>query len=266
MLIKLGKVIVLSISLSSAPAESSQERYSDPWLKMESDWLGGVTLFRSSASTGGDFLFRPPLGLCLNCSSNSSKSPWNIVVTVLLVFPTKWLKSFYHIAAQIHQWNMVKQNSHGYKHGIWFSHGYLYLMPQPGMPQTNGLSWRCTAFTCWRRFDFWGYKFKWKIDVIKSLRKWSHEQNYCSYGWKCVETTLEVASDSLWGTSWFMCPEVPLDILPQLLGATCLTDNMLVAGLEMSLEALFISKMFKTSWFGTDCLQVQFNYSGESIC
>ena len=63
-----------------------------------------------------------------------------------------------------------------------------------------------------------------------------------------------------------MCPEVPLDILPQLLGATCLTDNMLVAGLEMSLEALFISKMFKTSWFGTDCLQVQFNYSGESIC
>ena len=75
-------------------------------------------------------------------------------------------------------------------------------------------------------FDFWGYKFKWKIDVIKSLRKWSHEQNYCSYGWKCVETTLEVASDSLWGTSWFMCPEVPLDVLPQLLGATCLTDNM----------------------------------------
>ena len=46
-----------------------------------------------------------------------------------------------------------------------------------------------------------------------------------------------------------MCPEVPLDVLLQLLGATYLTDNVLVAGLEMSLEALFISEVFQTFWF-----------------
>ena len=46
-----------------------------------------------------------------------------------------------------------------------------------------------------------------------------------------------------------MCPEVPLDVLLQLLGATYLIDNVLVARLEMSLEALFISEVFKTTWF-----------------
>ena len=263
MLIKLGKVIVLSISLLILSTCWEQPRKVLRSLTQDGIWL---TWWSHPLPQHCFYRWGRPL----------PATPWplpELFIQLLKIplkhcsysvtcFSHKVVKEHYHIAAQIHQWNMVKQNSHGYKHGIWFSHGYLYLMPQPGMPQTNGLSWRCTAFTCWRRFDFWGYKFKWKIDVIKSLRKWSHKQNYCSYGWKCVEKTLEVASDSLWGTSWFMCPEVPLDVLPQLLGATCLTDNMLVAGLEMSLEALFISEMFKTSWFGTDCLEVQFNCNG----
>ena len=40
-----------------------------------SNWLGGVTLFLTNISTVGHFLFLPPLGLDLNCSSASSKSP-----------------------------------------------------------------------------------------------------------------------------------------------------------------------------------------------
>ena len=63
-----------------------------------------------------------------------------------------------------------------------------------------------------------------------------------------------------------MCPEVPLDVLLQLLGATYLIDNVLVARLEMSLEALFISEVFKTTWFWTNRLHwVQFNYNEKSI-
>ena len=62
-----------------------------------------------------------------------------------------------------------------------------------------------------------------------------------------METTLEVTFDSLRGTSLFTCPEVPLDVLFQLFGATYLTNNVLVVRLEMSLEALFIIEVLKTT-------------------
>ena len=62
-----------------------------------------------------------------------------------------------------------------------------------------------------------------------------------------METTLEVTFDSLRGTSLFTWPEVPLDVLFQLFGATYLTNNVLVARLEMSLEALFITEVLKTA-------------------
>lgn len=50
-----------------------------------SSWLGGVTLFLTNISTVGYFLFIPPRGLDLNCSSASSKSPYirEILMSIL---------------------------------------------------------------------------------------------------------------------------------------------------------------------------------------
>ena len=107
--------------------------------------------------------------------------------------------------------------------------------------------------------------------VIKFFKKkWRKKQIYCNTVWILQ---LKIHGDNPWsefdslrGTSSFMCPEVPLDVLLQLLGATYLIDNVLVARLEMSLEALFISEVFKTTWFWTNRLHwVQFNYNEKSI-
>lgn len=68
------------MSSSDSPEESKRDRYSDPLFKIGSASPGGTILLRISVSITGYFLFRPPLGLDLNCSSDASKSPykWSI--------------------------------------------------------------------------------------------------------------------------------------------------------------------------------------------